>query len=278
MIKVFKNILKKTGLYYFLQGSYRQIIFYCTLLLNRIKYSKYKGSGFTCNFCNHQYKRFAPRYSSGEDRIALEKYHVISGDGENVYCPYCMSTSRERLILQKLKDNIDYNGKRILHLSPEKKIFDFLKKDSYIITADIEPGFYKLIDKNVVYADATALPFANETFDIVIGNHIMEHIADDSKAMQEIYRVLKHKGKAIVQIPFSPSISATIEQPLICDPKKQSELFGQKDHVRIYNIKDYINLLMNAGFKATYKTSNSAETVNCYAFQQDEGFIDCVKE
>ncbi len=91
-----KKILNNAGLYHFMQGWYRQSIFYGTLLLFHLKYFKYKGTGFACNFCNKQYEKFAPRLAAKEDRVALEKYNVIAGDGENVFCPYCMSTSRER--------------------------------------------------------------------------------------------------------------------------------------------------------------------------------------
>ncbi|MGI8951879.1 MAG: class I SAM-dependent methyltransferase [Chitinophagaceae bacterium] len=278
MKEFIKNFLRKAGLYYGIQGRYRSGLFYLSILSTRKRYIKYKGAGFTCNFCNKKYQKFVPRYSKKEDKVALEKYHVIGGDGENVYCPYCRSTSRERLILQMLKIEIDYRNKKILHLSPEKKIFDFLKQNANVITADIEPGFYKLIDKNVKYADATSLPFEKEIFDIIIANHVMEHIAEDSLAMKEIYRVLKSNGRAILQIPFSNSIPETIEEPFICDEKKQSELFGQKDHVRIYNINDYMNRLRKAGFKVKYISPEMLEKWKEYALQPCEGFIDCRKE
>lgn len=272
-----KNILKKLNLYYVIQGLYRNLLFYLFVLYNRIKYSKYKGHGYTCNFCNYQYKIFAPRYASVEDTPALEKYQVIGGDGENVYCPFCGSTCRERFVLQVLKERINCTNKKVLHLSPEKKIFDFLKTKSSVITADIEPGFYKLIDKNVLYADATTLPFENEMFDIVIANHVMEHIPDDSKAMREIFRVLKQNGNAIMQIPFSEIIDNTIEDPLISDPQKQSELFGQKDHVRIYNIKSYVRRLENAGFNVKYIKPEELNDWKKFAVQSREGFIQCIK-
>ena len=277
MKEAIKNILKKVNLYYLIQGLYRNLLFSLFVLSNRIKYSRHKDSGYTCNFCNHQYKIFVPRYASEEDTPALEKYQVIGGDGENVYCPYCGSTCRERFVLQVLKEKVDCINKKILHLSPEKKIFDFLKTKSTVITADVEPGFYKLIDKNVLYADATALPFDSEMFDIVIANHIMEHIPEDSKAMKEIFRVLKPKGKAILQIPFSEVIPHTIENPFISDPQKQSALFGQKDHVRIYKIDDYLNRLSKSGFTVNYIKPESLTMWQKYALQPREGFIECIK-
>ena len=87
---------------------------------------------------------------------------------------------------------------------------------------------------------------------MVIANHIMEHVPDDRKAISEIYRILKTGGVAILQVPFSISNSDTIEDPFIKDSKKQSELFGQKDHVRIYNLGNYINRLKKAGFSVQY--------------------------
>ncbi len=277
MKEIIKNILKKAGIYYSMQGRYRSFLFYGNVLLTRIKYSKYKGSGFTCNFCGNKYKIFAPGYASEEDSPALKKYKVIAGNGESVYCPYCGSTCRERLVLQMLIEKIDCENKKILHLSPEKQIFDFLKKRSVVITADIEPGFYKLIDKNIIYADAGNLPFENEAFDIVIGNHIMEHIPEDTVAMKEIFRVLKPTGKAVVQIPFSEIIPGTIEEPYISDSKKQSELFGQKDHVRIYSLDDYINRLSKAGLTVNYIPPEKLREWSKYAIQPREGFFDCVK-
>jgi len=277
MKTILKKILQKAGLYFFLQGNYRSFLSFIDRMSLRIRYSKYKGSGYECNFCGRSYKKFAPRYSSKEDEGALKKYDVIAGKGENIYCPYCMSTARERLIVQMLKDHFTTDHKRILHISPEKKIFNYLRTRANVTTADIVPGFYKLIDHNVEYADVTRLSFPDETFDLVIGNHIMEHIPGDKKAMHEIFRVLKNGGQAILQVPFSEVISETIEDPDINDPGKQSELFGQKDHVRIYNIQDYIGRLKNAGFTVNYISPVMLKKYSMYAIQPGEGFIDIRK-
>lgn len=44
-------------------------------------------------------------------------------------------------------------------------------------------------------ADVLNIPFSNESFDIVIANHMLYHVADKEKALSEIYRVLKKQGK-----------------------------------------------------------------------------------
>lgn len=277
MKETIKHFLKKAGIYYCLQGNYRNLLGKIDILSTRVQYASQKGNGFVCNFCNHQYKKFVPRYPSHEDAPALNKYQVVGGDGENVFCPYCGSTCRERLVLYFLQNKVDCQNKRVLHLSPEKKLFDFLNKQANVITADIEPGFYKLIDKQVMFSDARKLPFDNESFDMVIANHIMEHIPEDTIAMKEILRVLKPGGRAIVQIPFSEKIAATIEDPFINDPKKQSALFGQNDHVRIYNMHDYLQRLTSAGFTVKYISPDAFADAKIFALQPAEGFVDCVK-
>src|SRR3989344_6158839 len=54
----------------------------------------------------------------------------------------------------------------------------------------------KLSNKNLNFVNASALnmPFKNNSFDLVICNHIYEHVPDAQKMFNEIYRVLKKDG------------------------------------------------------------------------------------
>jgi ubiquinone/menaquinone biosynthesis C-methylase UbiE len=167
--------------------------------------------------------------------------------------------------------------KKILHFSPEKNIYNFLKISNEVITADIDPMFYKPVDKGIKNEDATHLSFADNSFDVVIGNHILEHIPNDTKAMEEIYRVLKPAGRAILQVPYSEKNSITIEEPGINEPEKQSALFGQKDHVRIYSLNDYINRLKQAGFYVDVIPYTSLQGYYKFAIQNKESFINIFK-
>ncbi len=277
MKEYFKNILKKTGLYYFLQGIYRQLLFNVNKIYHQIKYNKFKGKGFQCNCCGAVYSKFVPDYPSAENATAININEVIAGYGESILCPACLSTARERLIIALLKDEIKLTGKRILHLSPEKNIYNSIKTINEVITSDISPLFFKNIDKNVKSEDATKLSFSDNSFDVVIGNHIMEHIPDDVKAMAEIYRVLKPGGRAILQVPYSTKIVNTIEDLKINDPKNQSALFGQKDHVRIYSLGDYINRLKIPGFEVEVIPYNSLQQYYTFAIQNKECFINIFK-
>ncbi len=260
-------------LYHFLQGNYSRLLRRLHHGWLRLKYNSYKGKGFICNCCGSRYERFAPRFPAERDRNALAKHQVIAGYGEQVYCPGCMSTSRERLMIALFSSRIIVTGKKVLHLSPEPNVFRFLKQHAHLTTADLMPGFYQTIDPNIQFADATCLPFPDNAFDMVIGNHIMEHIPNDRLAMREIYRVLQKDGTAVLQVPFSESIPNTLEEPNINDPKLQSALFGQKDHVRIYALNDYLHRLQEAGFHTQYLSYNSLSDLFQYAIQPQEGFI-----
>jgi SAM-dependent methyltransferase len=184
-----------------------------------------------------------------------------------------MSTCRERLMIAIFSTRIPVAGKNILHLSPEPNVFRFLKKQATVTTADLVPGFYLQIDPNIQFADATRLPFPDNAFNIVIGNHIMEHIPDDQLAMREIHRVLQPGGIAVLQAPFSETIPHTLEDAAITDPQQQSALFGQKDHVRIYALADYLQRLQQAGFQVNYLPYESLSELYQYAIQPREGFI-----
>lgn len=272
-----KNILKKLGLYHFLQGNYRQLLVALNKISSQVKYAKFKGAGFECNCCGAMYSQFIPDHPSAENAHAISANEVVAGYGENILCPSCLSTARERLIIALLENDIKLTGNKILHFSPEKKIYNFIKSSNEVITADIQPLFYKNIDSKIKIEDATHLSFSDNNFDVVIGNHIMEHIPNDKKALKEIYRVLKPGGRAILQVPYSTKITNTLEEPEINNPQKQSALFGQKDHVRIYQLQDYINRLQHCGFRVAVMEYKDLSSYYKNAIQLKEAFLSILK-
>ncbi|SDE05150.1 Methyltransferase domain-containing protein [Pricia antarctica] len=164
---------------------------------------------------------------------------------ENVLSPSTLSLERHRLLWLYLKKETDFFTAplKILHFAPEQafyKRFRKLKNLEYTTTDLNSP----LAD---VKADICDLPFEKETFDVILCNHVLEHIPDDTKAMSEMYRVLKTGGWGIFQIPQDLKRDETFEDDTITDQKERAKIFGQYDHVRIYG-RDYFDKLRSVGF------------------------------
>ena len=113
-------------------------------------------------------------------------------------------------------------------------------------------------------ADICALPFKDNSFDIILCNHVLEHIPNDRKAISELYRVLKPSGWGIFQIPQDLNREVTYEDDSITDKKERAKIFGQYDHVRIYG-RDYFDKLSSVGFKVEevdYTSTLSENDIN----------------
>lgn len=130
-----------------------------------------------------------------------------------------------------------------------------------------------------VKADICDLPFKNNEFNFIICNHVLEHIPDDIKAMQEIYRVLAPGGTAVLQVPYNSDLKITFEDDSITDPKERAKIFGQYDHVRVYGM-DYFTKLENIGFKVKpvdYTNILTEDEVEKYRLPKGELIPVCYK-
>ncbi|GAA4315598.1 hypothetical protein GCM10023164_11780 [Christiangramia aestuarii] len=130
-----------------------------------------------------------------------------------------------------------------------------------------------------VKADICDLPFKNESFDFILCNHVLEHIPDDRKAMEEIYRILKPGGTAILQIPQDLKRAKTFQDDSITDPEERAKIFGQYDHVRVYG-RDYFDKLRKVGFQVEevdYTSRLSEEQVERYRLAKGEIIPVCHK-
>ena len=67
--------------------------------------------------------------------------------------------------------------------------------------------------EDVMRVDMLDMPFPDELFDLLIANHVLEHVGDDRRAISEIRRVLKPGEHAILQTPYSAALFSTWEDP-----------------------------------------------------------------
>ena len=197
----------------------------------------------------------------------------------NVLSPSTLSLERHRLLWLYLQNETNFftsvEKKKVLHFAPEQafyKRFRNQKNLEYTTTDLLSP----LAD---VKADICNLPFKDNQYDIILCNHVLEHIPDDTKAMQELYRVLKLGGMAILQIPQDLSRTTTYSNNAITNQKERAKIFGQYDHVRIYGL-DYFDKLRSIGFtvhEVDYTNQISEELVTKYGLAQGEIIPVCFK-
>jgi len=150
----------------------------------------------------------------------------------------------------------------MLHIAPEWTLRKPLLKcglETYI-TGNLDPWL------SDVSLDITDIPYPNKSFDLLMANHVLEHVPDDTKAMSEIRRVLKPGGHAILQVPLTYIREKTIEDKdaLSWTDAERETTFGQRDHVRIYAFADYKRRLSDAGL-----TVNAIDWTTC-SFRQAE--------
>ena len=219
------------------------------------------------------------RYTDPIDGSGFRKFlpYGYENQRENVLSPSTLSLERHRLLWLYLKNETEFFSKKlkVLHFAPEQA---FYKRFRNLSNLD-----YTTTDLNSPLADVKAdicdLPFKNGSFDFILCNHVLEHIPDDEKAMQELYRILKPGGTAILQIPQELDRAETFQDNSITDPKERAKIFGQYDHVRVYG-RDYFDKLRAIGFKvdeADYTSQLSQADIEKYRLAKGEIIPVCHK-
>lgn len=247
MYENFKEILKKIVPKQFL-FRYEEII--------RIPYGLlYSGNKKKCNICKQGLRKF------------------IETPTQKELCPHCGSLSRTRRLNDLLENKYELTG-TVLHFSPARCLYRRLKKNTAIkyYPSDYENEF--IADYRF---DITDIHMADNTLDFIICYHILEHILNDVKAIQELYRVLKPGGIMLIQTPFKEG--TIYEDPKIVLPEDRLIHFGQDDHVRIYSVLGLENRLKAINFTNIHRMQ--FETLDkkseLHGLQEKETIIEVTK-
>ncbi len=222
-----------------------------------------KGKKYTDPIDGRSYRKFLPY---GYENVR-----------ENVLAPGTLSLERHRLCWLYMKNETNFfsEPQRVLHFAPEQAFLKRFRKLNHkeFTTTDLNSPIAD------VKADICDLPFADDSYDFIICNHVLEHIPDDTRAMQEIFRVLAPGGTAILQVPYEKNRMETFMDDSITDPKERTKIFGQYDHVRIYGM-DYFDKLRSIGFSVEavdYTASLSEEDIDRYRLANGELIPVCKK-
>lgn len=179
----------------------------------------------------------------------MKQLGIVGSDVENHECPACGCNDRERHLLMYLTTSnllSSMKGARILHLAPERHLQRFIRNamPSEYILGDLYP--YR---PDIERIDLHAVPYPEDHFDFVLANHVLEHVKDDIKALNEIFRVLRPGGYAILQTPYSSVLTRMFQDSGIQSDQARLQAYGQEDHCRLYG-RDIFQRFESEGFRS----------------------------
>jgi predicted SAM-dependent methyltransferase len=196
---------------------------------------------------------------------------------KNALCPGTLSLERHRLLWLFLKRHSNFftSNLNVLHIAPEQcfyKRFKAMPNLTYT-TADYNSPIADL------HFDLHKTPLPDNSYDVILCNHVLEHVEDDMQCMRELFRLMKPGGWGVFQVPLDTTRETTYEDSSITSPEARTIHFWQKDHVRLYG-RDYPQRLSAAGFKVS--AFNLCETlgpeaVERYRLPQGEWIYMCQK-
>ena len=195
----------------------------------------------------------------------------------NAQCQCCQSLERHRLLWLYLKNKTDFfeTPLKVLHFAPESCFRERFKN-----LANLDYVFADLSQKQAMLKiDITEIGLSDDTFDVILCSHVLEHVQDDLEAMKELFRVLKPGGWAIFMVPVKGEENFEVEYATTSAERKK--LFGQHDHVRWYGCIGFQQRLASVGFAVTeddYNQSLGKENIIRMCLLENEKIYFCEKK
>lgn len=226
----------------------RKLIFEQEETLRGLCYIFYTGNKYQCNICEKKTRTF------------------IELSNTDSLCPNCGSLKRNRRLWFLLETEYLTSNTNVLDFSPSRCLYRKLKKLKTINYQGTDLSGDFIADHQF---DITNLEIADNTLDLIICYHILEHIENDTQAMKELFRVMKPGAKSLIQTPFKEG--KIYEDYTIISEEERLKHFGQEDHVRIYSVSGLKKRLQSCGFIVEIRENFIDE--NKYDFDKEEKII-----
>jgi SAM-dependent methyltransferase len=224
-------------------------------LRRRFDLLNYLGRSYRCPVCLTGLRAFKSSTRGFSEELVrrgfiyrASAYETLNLDA--ISCPGCEATDRERLIALYLVEVFGAfepgRRYRLLEFAPSPGLRTLFRRYRFIDyrSADLERDD---VHDNVDMTDMRI--YADQSFDVFLCSHVLEHVLDDRKAMLELHRILKADGFGVVLVPLVSNVDETHEDPAIDTPELRWKYYGLDDHVRQYGKRDFVNRLTGAGFK-----------------------------
>ena len=195
---------------------------------------RYSGNRYECTGCQGRFRAFLPMQEGANPR-------------PNVVCPRCGILERHRLLMLYLKNQTDLftAPHKVLYFAPEYSLQAHLQRQKNIdyLSTDISSPLA------MQEFDIMDIPHPDGAFTAIFCSHVLAHVKDDRKALQELYRITQKGGFLIIMDrPFE--LEKTIEDQNADTPEKRLQLFNQDDRYRMYG-KDFVERLAEPGYKVS---------------------------
>lgn len=224
---------------------------------------------------------YGQRYEDPITGVTYRKFLPYGYGGrakrKNVLCPGSLSLERHRLLWLYLKQRTNFFTvpHKMLHIAPEQCFYKLFKAQKNL---DYTTGDYNSPIADIHF-DLHQAPFADNTYDVIFCNHVLEHVEDADQCMRELYRIMKPGGWGIFQVPLDTAREKTYEDKSITSPEQRELHFWQKDHLRLFGL-DYKDKLAAAGFKVKaddFVNTLTPELVDRYRLPAGEIIYFCEK-
>lgn len=229
---------------------------YAISLFRDVRLSRYridellhsKGMQYYCPCCKLKINAFVKADYLDPKIFNPKRYKNTKQD---VLCPACMSLPRHRILAAWFEEHKEViQAKKTLYFAPEYSMMLWMKRNGIsLTTAD-------LFNDADIKLDIQNTGLLEESYDVIICNHVLEHVDDYKTALTEMQRVLRSGGSFICSFPMDPNIDLVDEDDGVKTAKERLEKFGQIDHKRVFGMNAG-RLLEEAGFSV--KTINGEE-------------------
>ncbi len=254
----------KSAFRFALKAIPRPLLIRLSYIVRPVLASFYSGDTFEDPIDGRKYRKMLPYGYEGRQR-------------DNALAPASLSLERHRLLWLYLKEETDFftADHKMLHVAPEQCFYGRFRKMKNLdyLTADLDSPIAD------VKMDIHDIQYPDNSFDVILCNHVLEHVYNDIKCMSELCRVLTPGGLAIMQVPLDRNLEITDEDPDLKDPEERKRRFGQYDHVRLHG-RDYPERLRKAGFKVQeidYSTKLTPSLFDRYRLPEGEILYVCSK-
>ena len=216
-----------------------------------------------CYICGKNFYKYLSVYNDAWYRNQLESNGInfnftdMTANIKEYRCPYCGSIDRTRLIMiyinkhYRVKKNV-----RLLYFAPTWSGVKFLRKKMKNIEVDTADLYEDKVDYHFDIQNMGEIE--DNTYDLIICSHVLEHVEDDRTALKELYRVLKKGGEALILVPLDLK-RVWFDEEMGLSEQENWKRFGQKDHVRRYTHKEIIKRIKESGFKCKIYTRKDVD-------------------